>query len=393
MSDNPIYSRYLQIALKVLAVLCGLALLFAAAQSQVIGLDGNGLLQFFQSQIQNPVQFKLLVGLTFLVAGIFFPMPQKSGARYSGPKDLQHDAYKLYLVTKYNIERNTVLNQLICRNKVFVSLEEALSYAHSLECPPIYPNHKTPDLDLLKHSFSKSASELQKVAHTPSPENTSHTGGQESRNPLPITMMIGSLLYVIVLGGMFYALSQNIVGPEIAEAPKAPELQSPVEANASNPNASAEASSSDAAPAELTAQTVAINERWLGVWVAEGGTQRLSITSTAVKYGNDEFLWVGARPKGVVKCCPAFYEGSTNKAELLTRMQAQQALLETPTIDSQKTAALVNNLGQGNFKKIVLADPFLRKYFFIYDQNYVYRIGRDVGDKTAFVFEQFKRQE
>jgi len=393
VSDNLIYSRYLKIALKVIAVLCGFTLLFAAAQSQGIELDGNGLLQFILSQIQNPVQFKLLVGLAFLVAGIFFPMPQKSDARLSGPKDLQSDVYRLYLVNKYNVERNTVLNQLVCRNKVFASLDEALSYAHSLECPPQYPSHKTPDLDLLKHSFSKTASELEKVAHTPSPENTSHTGGQESRNPLPITMIIGTLLYVIVLGGMFYALSQNIVGPEIAEAPKAPELQRPVEANSSNPNASAEASSSDAATPELSTQAIAINERWLGVWVAEGGAQKLSITSAAVKYGNDEFLWVGARPKGVVKCCPAFYEGSTNKAELLTRMQAQQALLETPTIDSQKTAALVNNLGQGNFKKIVLADPFLRKYFFIYDQNYVYRIGRDVGDKTAFVFEQFKRQE
>ena len=180
MSDNPIYSRYLQIALKVLAVLCGLALLFAAAQSQVIGLDGDGLLQFFQSQIQNPVQFKLLVGLAFLVAGIFFPMPQKSGARYSGPKDLQHDAYKLYLVTKYNIERNAVLNQLVCRNKVFASLEEALFYAHSLECPPQHPSHKAPSLDSLRDSFSETTSELAKVAQTPSPEKTSSPAGHES---------------------------------------------------------------------------------------------------------------------------------------------------------------------------------------------------------------------
>ena len=72
MSDNPIYSRYLQITMKVIAALCGLTLLFSAAQSQVIGLDGEGLLKFFLSQIQNPVQFKLLVGLAFLVAGIFF---------------------------------------------------------------------------------------------------------------------------------------------------------------------------------------------------------------------------------------------------------------------------------------------------------------------------------
>jgi len=391
--DNPIYSRYLQIALKVVAVLCGLALLFAAAQSQVIGLNGEGLLQFFLSQIQNPVQFKLLVGLAFLVAGIFFPIPQKSGARYSGPKDLQHDAYKLHLVNKYNLERNAVLDQLVCRNKVFASLEEALSYAHSLECPPQYPSHKAPSLDSLKDSFSETTSESVKVTHTQSPVNTSPRVGQESRNSLPITMIIGSMLYLIVLGGMFYALSQNIAGPEIVEVPKAIEIQSPVEANSSNQNASADTSGSDAAPAELNAQTVAINERWLGVWLAEGSTQKLSITSAAIKYGNDEFVWVGARPKGVVKCCPAFYEGSTNKAELLTRIQAQQALLETPTIDTQKTAVLVNNLGQGNFKKIVLADPFLRKYFFIYDQNYVYRIGRDLGDKSAFTFEQLKRQE
>jgi hypothetical protein len=383
----------LQIALKVIAVLCGLALLFAAAQTQVIGLDGEGLLLFILSQIQNPVQFKLLVGLAFLVAGIFFPMPQKRGARYSGPKDLQYDAYKLYLVTKYNLERNAVLNQLVCRDKVFASLEEALSHAHSLECPPQHPIHKTPSLDTLKGSFSETTSEVAKVAHTQSPENTSFRAGQESRNPLPINTMLGSLLYLIVLGGMFYALSQNIVGPEIVEAPKAIEVQTPVEANSSNPSASTETSSSDAAPAELNAQTVAINERWLGVWVAEGSAQKLSITSTAIKYGDDDFVWVGARPKGVVKCCPAFYEGSTNKAELLTRVQAQQALLETPTIESQKTAALANKLGQGNFKKIVLADPFLRKYFFIYDQNYVYRISRDVGDKSAFIFEQFKRQE
>jgi hypothetical protein len=190
----------LQIALKVIAVLCGLALLSAAVQSQVIGLDGEGLQQFILSQIQNPVQFKLLVGLAFLVAGIFFPMPQKSGARYSGPKDLQHDAYKLYLVTKYNIERNAVLNQLVCRNKVFASLEEALSYAHLLECPSQHPSHKAPSL---KESFSESTIESAKVAHTQSPVNAPHITGQESRNRLPITMMIGSLLYLIILGGMF----------------------------------------------------------------------------------------------------------------------------------------------------------------------------------------------
>jgi hypothetical protein len=41
----------------------------------------------------------------------------------------------------------------------------------------------------------------------------------------------------------------------------------------------------------------------------------------------------------------------------------------------------------------VLADPYLKKHFFIYDQNHVYRISRDLGDKEDVVVEQFKKQE
>ena len=395
MSDNTVDSRYFQIALKVIAVVCGLALLYAAAQNQSVGLDSQELQQFILSQLQNPVQLKLLVGLAFLVAGIFLPMPQKNGIRYSGPKDLQHDSYKLYLVTKYKIERNAVLDQLVCRNELFASLDGALSYAHALECPRQLSPHKTPSRNPVRHSFSETIPASTTATPAPAPSNASFKDGQESKKQLPISMVVGALLYIFIVGGIFYALSPNTVSPEIAEVPKAPELQSPVEASASNPSANSEAPSgdTDASSAEVGTQAVAINQRWLGVWVAEGSGQKLVITSSSVKYGADEFLWVGSRPKGVVKCCPAFYEGSTNKAELLTRMQSQQALLETPSIDTYLTKALMNNLGQGNFKKIVLADPFLRKYFFIYDQNYVYRVSRDVGDKTAFIFEQFKRQE
>ena len=59
----------------------------------------------------------------------------------------------------------------------------------------------------------------------------------------------------------------------------------------------------------------------------------------------------------------------------------------------QKSFPIVNGLGEGNFKKIVLADPFLRKYFFIYDQNFVYLVSRDVGDKAVLQIEQLKKLE
>jgi hypothetical protein len=116
------------------------------------------------------------------------------------------------------------------------------------------------------------------------------------------------------------------------------------------------------------------------------------ISNSNFKYGNDDFAWVGVRPKGVIQCCPAFYEGSTSKTELLDRVgqAAPNAALKG---DQQKILDIVKALSEGNFKKIVLADPFLRKYFFIYDQNTIYRINRDLGDGAELVVEPFRKQE
>ena len=94
----------------------------------------------------------------------------------------------------------------------------------------------------------------------------------------------------------------------------------------------------------------------------------------------------------MIQCCPAFYEGSTSKTDLLQRIQQQDANAGTQA-DQQKTLEAVKALSEGNFKRIVLADPLLRKYFFIYDQNFIYRINRDLGDNANVVVEQFKRSE
>jgi hypothetical protein len=140
--------------------------------------------------------------------------------------------------------------------------------------------------------------------------------------------------------------------------------------------------------------TVPINERWIGSWIPEGGgKQKLLVTASTMKFGDEEFSWAGVRPKGIVQCCLAFYEGATTKADLLARISGAQDSGVTLKPEAQKTLALINGLSDGNFKRIVFADPFLKKYFFIYDQNYVYRISRDLGDKVDVVIEQFKKQD
>lgn len=48
-------------------------------------------------------------------------------------KNLSNDAYKIYLVKKYEIEKNDVLAKFICNDRLFATVDEALEFAHSLE--------------------------------------------------------------------------------------------------------------------------------------------------------------------------------------------------------------------------------------------------------------------
>jgi hypothetical protein len=140
--------------------------------------------------------------------------------------------------------------------------------------------------------------------------------------------------------------------------------------------------------------SIPINERWLGTWISDAGSkQKLLVTTNLLKFNDEEFTWAGTRPKGIVQCCLAFYEGATTKGDLLARISGAQEPSVNLKPEVQKTLALANGLSEGNFKRIVFVDPYLKKYFFIYDQNYVYRISRDLGDKVDVVIEQFKKQE
>jgi hypothetical protein len=54
-------------------------------------------------------------------------------AGFDGSRDLNDDAYKLFLSKKYDIQKNDVFGKFVCREKMFTSIEEALAYAHQLE--------------------------------------------------------------------------------------------------------------------------------------------------------------------------------------------------------------------------------------------------------------------
>ena len=52
---------------------------------------------------------------------------------FDGSRDLDNDAYKLFLSKKYNIQKNDVFDKFVCQEKMYPTIAEALIYAHDIE--------------------------------------------------------------------------------------------------------------------------------------------------------------------------------------------------------------------------------------------------------------------
>jgi len=397
MQDSSQKSRLLQVTLKLTALLCGVLLIAASVFSWSVFSGESTPSQFLQHQVHLLVQLKWLIGVLFIAFGILFtPRKVPIEPMYSGPKDVSHDAYKLYLVNKYGIEKNAVLDQLSCRQRLFPSVAQALIFAHELECAN--QNSVRDDASTVIHpsvETQPSTSPIQSVEANPigaglvSPFETQAMPSPVERR-YHLIFLIGLPLLALVLGGLYYA--NTLIVKEDVAVVVSPVPQSNTDQVVTNSIPVNQPSSADPSATEAPAKSAAvpINELWIGTWTATGNKQRLVISSSSFKYGNDDFTWAGVRPKGVIQCCPAFYEGSTSKAELLDRI-GQPAPNTALKSEQQKVLDTVKALSEGNFKKIVLADPFLRKYFFIYDQNTIYRINRDLGDSAELVVEPFRK--
>jgi hypothetical protein len=385
---------------KVAALLCGAALVVVSIYPDDSPFKNTDPSDFVQDQWSLLLQLKWLIGLLLIAFGLLYPSRKlPSVPEYSGARDLSQDGYKLYLLNKYRIEKNSVLDQISCHGRLFPNAAEALMFAHGIECPskrvePVIP------LDISVASEAVNANPdpspiipPQTMVSEAAPIKAADMGlaaqPVEKSNRLPLVFIL--LLFALVIGGIYYAKTQS----KKEDAAPASGPITPLNSDQVVPNSAPAAPIPPAeAPVEAAVKPagVPINERWIGTWMAQDNKLKLVITASNFKYGNDDFSWVGVRPKGVIQCCPAFYEGSTSKTDLLQRIQQQDPNAGTQA-DQQKTLEAVKALSEGNFKRIVLADPLLRKYFFIYDQNFIYRINRDLGDNANVVVEQFKRSE
>ena len=399
MQDISQTSRVLQVTLRLTALFCGGLLIVISILSGNVFPSESTPSQFLQQQLHLLVQLKWFIGVLLIAFGILFtPRKVLIEPMYSGPKDVGHDAYKLYLVNKYGIEKNSVLDQLTCRQRLFPSVIEALIFAHELECGHEYPiQDSVPTKIEPSGEFQPNSSPIQITQAGPSSEGLVNSLDSQVITPpvnkqYRLIFLVGLPLLALVLGGLYYANTLKVKEDVAVVASPAPQSNTDQVVTNSIPVNPPSATEPSAVDVPAKSAIVPINELWVGAWTSAGSKQRLVVTSSNFKYGNDDFTWAGVRPKGVIQCCPAFYEGSTSRAELLERIgqPAPNAALKG---DQQKTLDIVKALSEGNFKKIVLADPFLRKYFFIYDQNTIYRINRDLGDGAELVVEPFRKQE
>ncbi len=59
--------------------------------------------------------------------------PSQATNRFMGEMSADNDAYKLFLVKKYNIEKNTTLDKFVANEKLFGTVEEAIAYVDGIE--------------------------------------------------------------------------------------------------------------------------------------------------------------------------------------------------------------------------------------------------------------------
>jgi hypothetical protein len=59
--------------------------------------------------------------------------PNQSTRQFPSNRSLQSDEYQLYLVKTYQIEKSSALGKYVVNGELFASIDDALSYAHTLD--------------------------------------------------------------------------------------------------------------------------------------------------------------------------------------------------------------------------------------------------------------------
>jgi len=134
--------------------------------------------------------------------------PEPLDIGFSGEKLLTNDGYKIYLVKKHQIERNDVLSKFVCSERLFDSIDEALSFADSLENPAseVFSIPEIPEIPELIDSMNE-------LRSNPAPGDDKAVSNKDHKTIAPKKNKLVPILIVcavIVIGlGIIYSLGKD----------------------------------------------------------------------------------------------------------------------------------------------------------------------------------------
>lgn len=138
--------------------------LFAIAVGIFAGNRGrSGFLWFLLSLFVSPILTFIFVFVMKdlsvekeIVVKVETPQNKVESYTYRGEASLSNDSYKIYLTKQYEINKNELLNQYICDDKLFPDIDSAINYAHERELIWIERREKQREYDRQQHKLKAS---------------------------------------------------------------------------------------------------------------------------------------------------------------------------------------------------------------------------------------------
>ena len=118
-----------------------------------MGASGEQTLKQIDKELrayEETLMLKGLAALGLVLFGLFLKVPRSavplSSNKYTGDLDLTSDGYKVFLIEKYNIKPNEVLDGYTLNGQLYETREETLTAAHALHLDSLKTSEGTPKL-------------------------------------------------------------------------------------------------------------------------------------------------------------------------------------------------------------------------------------------------------
>ena len=126
---------------------------------------------------------------------------------FNGDRSLSNDSYKLYLAKHYNIDKNATLDKFVCNDKLFNNVDDALTYADSLE-QALTQSLKSTTSNKVSESSSQ-VSENHNSSKSILSQQANNPESSQEKNSVNKPIIIVSAVLIFGIGTFFFFKSNN----------------------------------------------------------------------------------------------------------------------------------------------------------------------------------------